>query len=190
MPMPDRDQMDPEVRAQIHSKSEQETMQSPADSCAYTGNIHVIYEPTVASHIHIATCRGTDNTFMAFLVMHGNLLKTVWNPNLLAGDAKPTRAAAMLSLLESTEDRIREMLMKNNNRLARKNDKDNKQRPKTSPSKGERGRSMPPRSDSGSLSENGSLDYSVRPKEKERSFFPWRRTSAAIRSESAYTQTG
>ena len=162
-------------------------------NCSTTGNIHVIYEPTLASHVHIATCRGTDNTFMAFLVMHGNLLKTVWNPNLLAGDAKPTRAAAMLSLLESTEDKIRDMLMKHNNKTAKKNDKDtNKQRPKTSsPTKEERGRSMPPaRSDSGSFSTNESLDYSIRPKEKERSFLPWRRTSAALRSDSVYTQTG
>ena len=165
-------------------------MPFPADACSNAGNIHVIYEPTVASHVHIATCRGTDNTFMAFLVMHGNLLKTVWNPNLLAGDAKPTRAAAMLSLLESTEDKIRDMLVKNNNKTAKKNDKDNKQRPKTSSTKEERGRSMPPRSDSGSFSEHSSLDYSIRPKEKERSFLPWRRTSAAIRSESVYTQTG
>ena len=161
----------------------------PANSLYYTGNIHVIYEPTVASHVHIATCRGTDNTFMAFLVMHGNLLKTVWNPDLLAGDAKPTRAAAMLSLLESTEDRIREMVLKNNNKVAKKNDRDNKQRPKTSPTKEQRGRSMPPRSDSGSFSENGSLNYGIRPKEKEKSFLPWRRTSAAIKSESIYTQT-
>jgi hypothetical protein len=124
---------------------------------------------------------------MAFLVMHGNLLKTVWNPNLLAGDAKKTRAAAMLSLLESTEDRIREMLLKNN-KPGKKTAKENKQEQKTSPFKSERGRSMPPRSDSGSRSENGSLDYSTRPKEKEKSFLPWRRTSAAVKSESNYTQ--
>jgi hypothetical protein len=50
---------------------------------------------------------------VAFLVLHGYLLKTVWNPNLLAGDPKQTGAAAMLGLLESTEDRIPEMLLKN-----------------------------------------------------------------------------
>ena len=126
---------------------------------------------------------------MAFLVMHGNLLKTVWNPNLLAGDAKKTRAAAMLSLLESTEDRIREMLLKNN-KPGKKTAKENKQEQKTSSFKSERGRSMPPRSDSGSLSENGSLDYNTRPKEKEKSFLPWRRTSATVKSESNYTQSG
>jgi hypothetical protein len=59
------------------------------------------------------TCCATDNTFVAFLVLRGHLLKTVWNPNLLAGDPKQTRAAAILSLLESTEDRIQEMLLKN-----------------------------------------------------------------------------
>lgn len=185
--------MDPEVRAQVQS------------------NIHVIYEPAVASHVHIATCRGTDNTFMAFLVMHGNLLKTVWNPNLLAGDARPTRAAAMLSLLEATEDRIRDMLLKSNfsKSSSKKSGKENsKQRTPDAPfkEKEERGRSMPPRSNTTttsstsatSLSENASsLDYSVRPTKelsKERSsFLPWRRTSAAvaatIRSESVYTQT-
>jgi hypothetical protein len=154
-----------------------------------TGNIRVIYEPTVASHVHIATCRGTDNTFMAFLVMHGNLLKTVWNPNLLAGDAKQTRSAAMLSLLESTEDRIRELLVKNN-KPGKKTQRENKRGQNILSPKGERGRSMPPPSDAGSLSENGSLDYSIKPKEKEKSFLPWRRTSAAVRSESVYTQTG
>jgi len=189
--------MDPEVRAQVQS------------------NIHVIYEPAVASHVHIATCRGTDNTFMAFLVMHGNLLKTVWNPNLLAGDARPTRAAAMLSLLEATEDRIRDMLLKSNfskpsSKKSGKGDNNSKQRPAATcdfKEKEARGRSMPPRSNTTtttsstsatSLSENASsLDYSIRPTKelsKERSsFLPWRRTSAAvaatIRSESVYTQT-
>jgi hypothetical protein len=62
---------------------------------------------------------------MAFLVLHGHLLKTVWNPHLLAGDPKQTRAAAMLSLLESTEDRIREMLLKNS-KIGKKTAKDNK----------------------------------------------------------------
>jgi hypothetical protein len=126
---------------------------------------------------------------MAFLVMHGNLLKTVWNPNLLAGDAKQTRAAAMSSLLEATEDRIREMLLKSK-KPGKKTAKENKQEQKNFSLKRERGRSMPPPSDAGSLSENGSLDYSIRPKEKEKSFLPWRRTSAAIRSDSIYTQTG
>jgi len=125
---------------------------------------------------------------MAFLVLHGHLLKTVWNPNLLAGDPKQTRAAAMLSLLESTEDRIREMLLKNS-KTGKKTAKDNKHGQNNSSQKGERGRSMPPRSDSGIFSEKGSLDYSIRPKEKERSFLPWRRTSAATKSESVYTQT-
>jgi hypothetical protein len=126
---------------------------------------------------------------MAFLVMHGNLLKTVWNPNLLAGDAKRTRAAAMLSLLESTEDRIRDMLLKNN-KSGKKATKETRQQQKFSSAKKERGRSMPPPSDVGSLSENGSLDYSIRPKEKEKSFLPWRRTSTTPKSDSAYTQTG
>jgi len=124
---------------------------------------------------------------MAFLVLHGHLLKTVWNPNLLAGDPKQTRAAATLSLLESTEDRIREMLLKNS-KTGKKTAKDNKHGQNNSSQKGERGRSMPPRSDSGIFSEKGSPDYSIRPKEKERSFFPWRRTSAATKSESVYTQ--
>lgn len=121
--------------------------------------------------------------------MHGNLLKTVWNPNLLAGDAKRTRAAAMLSLLESTEDRIRDMLLKNN-KSGRKAIKENRQEQKLSPTKWQRRRSMPPPSDACSLSENGSLDYSVKPKEKEKSFLPWRRSFAAPRSDSAYKQTG
>jgi hypothetical protein len=126
---------------------------------------------------------------MAFLVLHGHLLKTIWNPNLLAGDPKQTRTAAMLSLLESTEDRIREMLLKNG-KIGKKIVKDNKGCHKNSSQKGERGRNMPPRSDSGTFSGKGSLDYSIRPKEKERSFLPWRRTSAVTKSESVYTQTG
>jgi hypothetical protein len=120
---------------------------------------------------------------MAFLVLHGHLLKTVWNPNLLAGDPKQTRVAAMLSLLQSTEDRIREMLLKNS-KTGKKIAKDNKHGQNNSSQKGERG------SDSGISSEKESLDYSIRPKEKERGFLPWRRTSAATKSESVYTQTG
>jgi hypothetical protein len=126
---------------------------------------------------------------MAFLVLHGHLLKTVWNPNLLAGDPKQTRAAAMLSLLQSTEDRIREMLLKNS-KTGKKTAKDNKHGQNNSSQKGERGRSMPPWSDFGIFSEKRSLDYSIRPREKERGFLPWRRTSAATKSESVYTQTG
>jgi hypothetical protein len=126
---------------------------------------------------------------MAFLVLHAHLLKTVWNPNLLAGDPKQTRTAAMLSLLESTEDKIREMLLKNG-KISKKIAKDNKHCHKNSSPKGERGRNIPPRSDTGTFSEKESLDYSIRPKEKERSFFPWRRTSAVTKSESVYTQTG
>ena len=126
---------------------------------------------------------------MAFLVLYAHLLKTVWNPNLLAGDPKQTRTAAMLSLLESTEDKIREMLLKNG-KLGKKTAKDNKHCYKNSSQKGERGRSMPPRSDSGTFSEKGSLDYSIRPKEKERSFLPWRKTFAVTKSESVYMKTG
>src|SRR3984885_3071200 len=121
-----------------------------------TVNIHVICEPIIAPHVHIATCRATDNTFMAFLVLHGHFLKMVWNPNLLAGDPKQTRAAAMLSLLESTEDRIREMLLKNS-KTGKKITKDNKHCHKNSSHKGEGGRIIPPQCASGTFPEKKSL---------------------------------
>ena len=145
------------------------------------GNIHVIYEPAVSPNVHIATCRSLDGTYMAFLVMHGNLLKTVWNPNLLAGDARQTRAAAMLSLLEATEDRIREMLLKSNGRAVRKGElKDNKP---SSKKNGDNTRTAD------SDSEHTSLDYGIKPNEKkERGFMPWRKSSTSVTSGSAYSQ--
>ena len=120
---------------------------------------------------------------MAFLVMHGNLLKTVWNPNLLAGDARQTRAAAMLSLLEATEDRIREMLLKSNGRAVKKGEsKDSKQSSKKNENNAKT---------ADSDSEHTSLDYSVKPNEKkDRGFMPWRKSATSVTSGSAYSQVG
>jgi len=157
--------MDPEVRAQIQS------------------NIHVIYEPAVSPNVHIATCRSLDGTYMAFLVMHGNLLKTVWNPNLLAGDARQTRSAAMLSLLDATEDRIREMLLKSNGRAVKKGElkENNKQSRKAESNSNAK--------TADSDSEHTSLNYDVKPNEKkERGFMPWRKSANSFRSDSNYAR--
>jgi hypothetical protein len=154
-----------------------------ANNTVLSGSIHVIYEPAVSPNVHISTCRSLDGTFMAFLVMHGNLLKTVWNPNLLAGDARQTRAAAMLSLLEATEDRIREMLLKSNGRAVKKGElKENKQSKKA-----ENNNAKTADSDS----ERTSLDYGVKPTDKkERGFMPWRKSGNSFRSDSNYTRVG
>lgn len=88
--------MDSEVRIQIQS------------------NINALYEPSAAPLIHIATCRGRDGAYLAFLVKQNNLVKALSDPSSLAGEPKATRSAAMLSLLEATEQRIADLLIKSN----------------------------------------------------------------------------
>ena len=149
------------------------------------GNIHVIYEPSIASQVHIATCRAIDGSFMAFLVMHGNLVKTIWNPNLLAGEARTTRSAALLSLLEGTEDRIRDMLLKNSDKHAEKKTHRSSTTNSTKASetssissKKERIIPMP----GCETEQQVGVDYGEKPKDK--GFLPWRKS---IKSESIYT---
>ena len=52
---------------------------------------------------------------MALIVKQDHLAKALTNPQSLSGEPKPTRSAAMLSLLEATEQRIGETLIKTNN---------------------------------------------------------------------------
>jgi hypothetical protein len=126
----------------------------------------VLYEPSVAPQIHIATCRGHDGAYLAFLVKQDNLAKALSNPNSLASEPKTTRSAAMLSLLEATEQRIAEMLIRSNS--MRENGKKN-----TTPEP--KIIRMP--------TENVSIDYGEKPKDK--GLLPWRKH---IRVESAYAR--
>ena len=111
------DQMDPEIRAQIQSLS---SFRWPRGHFSLLltdesqGNIHVLYEPSVAPLIHIATCRGNDGAYSAFLVKQDHLAKALLNSSSLASEPKSTRSAAMLSLLEATEQRITDILIKSN----------------------------------------------------------------------------
>jgi hypothetical protein len=120
--------------------------------------------------IHIATChRGQDNTYLAILVKQDNLAKLLSNPASIASEPKPTRSAAMLSLLEATEQRIAEMLIqtKSMRENGKKNPASSPQEPKII--------KMP--------TDNVSVDYGEKPKEK--GFIPWRKHH---RIESAYAK--
>ena len=145
----------------------------------------MIYEPTIAGDVHIATCCSIDGAYMAFVVLHAKMMKKgVWNPNLLAGDPRPTRSSALVSLLEASEDRIRELLVKRNGDKQFKRKPLGNTTPNTSPNR-VTGYGTPP-GDSGS--ENMSLDYSVKPQEPQKSFLPWKRKPVIVRSDSLYTR--
>jgi len=73
-------------------------------------NIRVLYPPAIASNVHIATVRCNDGSTLCMLVAHTDMIKTFWNTVLVA-EARPTRAMALTCLLETTEDKIREMWM-------------------------------------------------------------------------------
>ncbi|KAF7513987.1 hypothetical protein GJ744_006601 [Endocarpon pusillum] len=88
--------MDPEIRMQIQS------------------NIHAIYDPSVAPLYHITTARGPDGAYMAFLSKQDNVAKVLSNPSSLSSEPRSSRSAAMLSLLEATEQRIHEVLVRSN----------------------------------------------------------------------------
>lgn len=131
------DQMDSEVRTQIQS------------------NIHALYEPSVAPLMHIATCHGRDGAYLAFLVKQDNLAKAISDPGSLASEPKPTRSAAMLSLLEATEQRIADLLIRNNS--MREPTKKNPPEPKEIQMQ----------------TEKIAIDYGEKPKEK--GFMLWRK---------------
>lgn len=118
--------------------------------------------------MHIATCRGHDGAYLAFLVKQDNLAKALSNPSSLASEPKTTRSAAMLSLLEATEQRIAELLIKSNSiRQPIKKNPVPAPEPKVIP--------MP--------TDNVSIDYGEKPKEK--GFMPWKKYG---RVESAYAR--
>lgn len=134
-----------------------------------TGNIHVLYEPSIAPQIHIATCRGNDGAYLAFLVKQDNLAKALSNPSSLASEPKSTRSAALLGLLEATEQRIAEMLIKTNTmRTSSRKDSVSVREPKVI--------RMP--------TDNDSVDYGEKPK-AEKGFMPWRKHT---RVESSYAR--
>ncbi|ERF71349.1 hypothetical protein EPUS_03504 [Endocarpon pusillum Z07020] len=145
--------LDPEIRLQIQS------------------NIHAIYEPSVASLYHITTSRGPDGTYIAFLSKQDNVAKALLNPSLLASEPRSSRNAAMLSLLEATEQRIHEMLVKSNPMR----DNHGKKSSNTVSTPDTKVTRTP-------TSDEVSIDYGEKPKEKG---FPWKKH---IRVESAYAR--
>ncbi|KAL9115017.1 MAG: hypothetical protein Q9227_001261 [Pyrenula ochraceoflavens] len=89
------DPMDPEVRAQILS------------------NAQVIYNENSTQYINIATCRGPDGSYLAFIVARGGLVSALSNPNALSSEPRQSRSAALMSLLEATEECIKNLVWKN-----------------------------------------------------------------------------
>jgi site-specific recombinase XerD len=119
--------------------------------------------------VHIATCRGNDGLYLAFLVKQDNIAKALSNPSPVSSEPKTTRSAAMLSLLEATEQRIAEALIRSNS--MRENGKKSSVAPPE------------PKVVRVPLAENASIDYGEKPKDK--GFMPWRKSS---RMESAYAR--
>ena len=176
------DQMDPETRAQIQSSSLESsglaTLRAPLLIQYASGNIHALYEPSIAPHMHIVTCRGHDGAYLAFLVKQDNLAKALTNPNSLASEPKSTRSAALLSLLEATEQRIAELLIKSNHsqQHSQQLTKKNPVSPQPLPAPVEQKIVDYP-------TEKIPIDYGEKPKEK--SFMSWKKHS---RVESAYAR--
>ena len=126
---------------------------------------------------------------MAFLVVHGNLIKAIRNPDLVAGEGRPTRSAALRSLLEASEDRIRDMLLKSHGKDTAKEVDGSDERTSSRQTVGQILHDEKRRESkdvAAPMTETASdkcrVDYSIRPKEK--SFMPWRKSA---RSESRYT---
>lgn len=137
------------------------------------GNIHAIYEPSVAPLYHITTTRGPDGTYIAFLSKQDNVAKALSNPSPLSSEPRSSRSAAMLSLLEATEQRIHEMLVKSNP-MRENHSKKSSNTVSTPDSKVTRM----------STSDEVSIDYGEKPKEK--GFIPpWKKH---MRVESAYAR--
>ena len=139
----------------------------------WPGNVHAIYEPHVASLYHITTTRGPDGTYIAFLSKQDNVAKALSNPSPLSSEPRSSRSAAMLSLLEATEQRIHEMLVKSNP-MRDNHGKKNSNTVSTPDSKVTR----TPTND------EVSIDYGEKPKEKG-FMTPWKKH---MRVESAYAR--
>lgn len=163
--MAGHERMDPEVRAHVQSLS------------TSTQRLCRLQLTTLSSQA--ASTSFTNPPSLRMFTSQRAAVKTVWNPNLLAGDARQTRAAAMLSLLEATEDGTREMLLKSNGRTVKNGElKESKQSKEA-----ENNNAKTADSDS----EHTSLDYGVKPTDKkERGFMPWRKSGNSFRSDSNY----
>ena len=108
------DQMDPEIRAQILSKSSVQVV-SP-QLIATPGNTQVILNESTIQFINIATCRGPDGSYLAFIVGRGGLMTALSNPEALASEPRQSRSAALASLLEATEERIKSMMWRSSSK--------------------------------------------------------------------------
>ena len=83
----------------------------------FAGNIRALFEPNVAPLINIATARGNDGFYMAFLVKQNDIAKALSdNSRPIASDPRSTRAGAMMSLLEATEKQVYETLFQKSSR--------------------------------------------------------------------------
>lgn len=126
--------------------------------------------------MHIATCRGQDGLYVAFLVKQNNVAKALTSASPLGSEPKTTRSAAMLSLLEATEQKIAEVLISKKPTARDSSDGNiNKKIPNPAASPEPKVIRVP-------TNDSLSIDYGEKPKEKG---FPWRKIS---RVESSYAR--
>lgn len=162
----------------LHSMSPNDQM-ADSDIRAYIqSNIHVLYDPSTAPQIHIATSRSPEGNFLAFLVKQHDLAKALSTTTALCSEPRPTRNAAMLSLLEATESRITERLREtiNKNSQASNNSatisSSNIMTTLTTAMRPESQQVTRMPTDASSIN-NRSVDYGEKPKDK--SFITWRK---------------